>query len=216
MNPQRDALSEALHELAAEAPEASPELHARLGAAFLQHHARRRMKQRLAVAMALVACVAIWVYWPRPNGQVAMNQTVAPVSQTEQTSPIAAKTVQSAASEPKVLPKRVKPVEAPTVATSAMKPHVATRKVQELRNSTVEPPATTARSADFIALPTFDPAIPLGESRMIRMDLTGSALQLIGYPVDGQLLDRRIVTDVLVGQDGMPYAVRLVHARNVR
>ncbi len=72
------------------------------------------------------------------------------------------------------------------------------------------------QAGDFVALPTFDPAIPVGESRMVRVDMPGSALQLIGYPVDGQLLDRRILTDVLVGQDGMPYAVRLVNTRNVR
>jgi hypothetical protein len=74
-------------------------------------------------------------------------------------------------------------------------------------------PAITA--GDFIALPTFDPAVPVGESRMVRMDLPGSALQLIGYPVDGQLLDRLIVADVLVGEDGLPYAVRLVRTRNL-
>lgn len=66
-----------------------------------------------------------------------------------------------------------------------------------------------------MALPTFDPAVPVGESHMVRMNLSGSALQLMGYPVDGQLLDRHILTDVLVGQDGMPYAVRLVQVRNV-
>jgi hypothetical protein len=78
------------------------------------------------------------------------------------------------------------------------------------------PSPAPVETVDFVALPSFDPAIPVGESRMVRMDLPGSALQLIGYPVDGQLLDRRILTDVLVGQDGMPYAVRLVNTRNLR
>ena len=73
----------------------------------------------------------------------------------------------------------------------------------------------TIEAADFVALPSFDPAIPVGETHMVRMNLPGSALQLIGYPVDGQLLERHILTDVLVGQDGMPYAVRLVQTRNV-
>jgi len=83
------------------------------------------------------------------------------------------------------------------------------------RSHEVESPPAMVEAADFVALPSFDPAIPVGESRMVRMDLPGSALQLMGYPVEGQLLDHRIVTDVLVGQDGMPYAVRLVQARNV-
>jgi hypothetical protein len=69
-------------------------------------------------------------------------------------------------------------------------------------------------SSDFVALPTFDPSIPTGPSRVVRLDLPGSALQLIGYPVDEELLERRVLTDILVGQDGMPYAVRLVQTRS--
>jgi hypothetical protein len=217
MNPQRDALSEALHELAAEAPEASPELHARLDEAFLHHHSRRRLRNRAVVVMALIGAVAISVYWLRPHGEVAKSERLAPVSTTAQTSPIAAQTAQSPIPEPKLdLSKGVASVQRPIAIKTAVKPRTVPREVKQLRNNRAERPATGVESADFVALPTFDPAIPLGESRMIRMDLTGSALQLIGYPVDGQLLDRRIVTDVLVGQDGMPYAVRLVHARNVR
>ncbi len=71
-------------------------------------------------------------------------------------------------------------------------------------------------SGDFVALPTFDPAIPLGQSRMVRLDMPGSDLQLIGYPVNEQLLERRVLTDVLVGQDGVPYAVRLVQTQSTR
>jgi hypothetical protein len=76
-------------------------------------------------------------------------------------------------------------------------------------------PAVVA-AGDFVALPMFDPAIPIGQSRMVRLDLPGSALQLIGYPVDEELLERRVLTDVLVGQDGVPYAVRLVQTRTIR
>jgi hypothetical protein len=209
MNPQRDTLSEALREMAAASPEVSPELGARLTTAFARHHSQRRLRQQVAVVVALAACVAISVYWLRPRGQVAKIKMVEPATQTAQ-APSPAISL-----EPKgVVPENRGQSQAPPVAKAAVKPQVQPKQVAKPRNHAIEPPATD-ETGDFVALSTFDPAVPLGGSRMVRMDLSGSALQLIGYPVDGQLLDRRIVTDVLVGQDGMPYAVRLVQTRNV-
>jgi len=100
------------------------------------------------------------------------------------------------------------------VTSAAAKPRGRGKQLSKARDHSVEAPVVIA-AGDFIALPSFDSAVPLGDSRMVRVDLPGSALQLIGYPIDGQLLDRRIVADVLVGQDGLPYAVRLVNARNL-
>lgn len=212
MNPQRDAWSDALRELAATSPEASPELHARLGHAFAHHHARRRMRQRISVVLALAVCIGISVYWLRPHGQVAKVKFVEPAAQA----------AKAPAPVPQVVipqdPERPQP---PAVAKAAIKPRVHPKQADNLDSTAakvsnhVEPQPVAADTGDFVALSTFDPAIPIGESRMVRIDLPGSALQLIGYPVEGQLLDRRILTDVLVGQDGMPYAVRLVRTRNV-
>ena len=106
-------------------------------------------------------------------------------------------------------------VPAQQVAKVAVKPRAHNQPALEARKHSPELPVAAPEAGDFIALATFDPAIPPGPSRIVRVDMPGSALQLIGYPVDGQLLDRRILTDVLVGQDGMPYAVRFVQARNV-
>ena len=206
MNPKRDTLSEALRELASASPEASPELGARLSSAFARHHVQRRLRQRVAVLVALAACVVISVYWLRPRGQVAKIKMVERAAQTAQ-APSPAQQV--------IPPNAPRQPQAPAIAKAVVKSRVPPKEVAKPRNHAVEPPPATAETGDFVALSTFDPAVPLGESRMVRMDLPGSALQLIGYPVDGQLLDRRIVTDVLVGQDGMPYAVRLVQTRNV-
>jgi hypothetical protein len=156
--------------------------------------------------VALAACVAISAYWLRPHGEIGKVKVVEPAAQTAQ-APTPAPRV--------VAPENPQRTQEPAIAKAAAKPHMPTNQVKKPRNHAVEPAPDTAESGDFIALSTFDPAVPLGESRMVRMDLPGSALQLIGYPVDGQLLDRRIVTDVLVGQDGMPYAVRLVQTRNL-
>ena len=205
MNSQKDTLREALCELAAASPQASPELGARLGKAFARHHAGRRLRQRVAVAVGLAACLAISVVLLRSSKPTKTVKTVEPTVQNTTTPSPAQKTV---------VPETATQPEAPVVAKSAVKPGIQPKQVKKPRNHTVEPPVTV-EAGDFVALSTFDPAIPLGESRMVRMDLPGSALQLMGYPVEGQLLDRRIVTDVLVGQDGMPYAVRLVQARNI-
>lgn len=205
MPERRDTLPEALRDLAATSPQASADLGARLGEAFARHHARRRMRQRVALAVGLAACVAISIVLLRSSRQTKTAKTVETTVQNTTTPSPAQQTV---------VPETAKQAETPVVAKAAVKPRVHKEQVNKPRNQTVEPPAVV-ESEDFVALPSFDPAIPLGESRMVRMDLPGSDLQLIGYPVDGQLLDRRILTDVLVGQDGMPYAVRLVQTRNV-
>ena len=209
MNPQRDALSEALRELAAASPDASPELGVRLSSTFARHHAQRRLRQRVAALIAIAACVAISLYWLRPRGQVAKINVGAPAAQSTQAPP------PTISAEPKRVASDVPNVPAPSTARASVKPWVHAKSESKPLSHDLEAPSATVETADFVALPTFDPAIPVGDSHMVRMDLPGSALQLIGYPVEGQLLDRRILTDVLVGQDGMPYAVRLVQTRNV-
>jgi len=204
MNPEKDTLSEALRELAANSPQASQNLGANLQQAFARHHARRRLRQRTIVAVGLAACVAISVGLLRTGRQTRTAQTVTPSSQV----------AKAPLPEQKVAPPEGSKRGVQTIAKSAARPRIHKKEMNKPQSSRIEP-STTVEPGDFVALSTFDPAVPLGESRIVRMDLPGSALQLIGYPVEGQLLDRRIVTDILVGQDGMPYAVRLIQARNV-
>ena len=95
MNPQRHTLSESLRELAANSPQASPELGVRLRQAFARHHAQRRLRKRAVFAVSLAACLAIAVAWlrtgkqtqdvrkPGPPAQVAK----APVPQPEIVAP---------------------------------------------------------------------------------------------------------------------------------
>lgn len=206
MNPQIDTLSEALLELAGASPEASPELGARLREAFTLHHVQRRMRQRVAVAVGLAACLVVSILLLRSSNQTRRVKTIEPTVQNT-TTPTSERKV--------VAPESPRQTETTVIAKAAMKPQSLKKHVKKLRNHNIEALPATVVAVDFVALPTFDPAIPLGESHMVRMDLPGSALQLIGYPVEGQLLDRRILTDVLVGQDGMPYAVRLVQTSNV-
>ena len=204
MTVQRNTLSEALRELAATSPQASPVLGARLQEAFAQHHAQRRLRRRAAVAAGLAACLVTALAWLITAKQTREVRKLEPPAQVAKT---------PAPERQLVAPKLAQP-SAASVTGAATKPRGRRKQLSKARDHSVEAPVVIA-AGDFIALPSFDSAVPLGDSRMLRVDLPGSALQLIGYPIDGQLLDRRIVADVLVGQDGLPYAVRLVNARNL-
>jgi hypothetical protein len=213
MNPQRDTLSEALREMAAASPAASPELGARLSIAFARHHVQQRRRKRAGVVLGLAVCLAISIYWLRPHRAPETVKVTTPAPQTAQAPVQAPKMV---AAEDNVQAQFVASTGAKSKARANRTRNISEAQLKEPRTPDAEEPLATIEAGDFIALPTFDPTIPVGQSRIVRMNLPGSDLQLIGYPVDGQLLDRRIVTDVLVGQDGMPYAVRLVNTRNVR
>ena len=204
MNPQRHTLSESLRELAANSPQASPELGVRLRQAFARHHAQRRLRKRAVFAVSLAACLAIAVVWLRTSKQMQDVGKLEPSAQV----------AKAPVPQPEIVAPKIERPSTSLIAGAPVRPRVRAKQRSKTRGHSVEAaPAITA--GDFIALPSFDPAVPVGESRMVRMDLPGSALQLIGYPVDGQLLDRRIVADVLVGEDGLPYAVRLVKTRNL-
>jgi len=65
------------------------------------------------------------------------------------------------------------------------------------------------KSAGFVPLPGFDPNLPTGKLMIVRMELPGEALALVGLPAGETNSDHRILADVLVDEDGTPYAVRL-------
>ncbi len=52
--------------------------------------------------------------------------------------------------------------------------------------------------------------------KMVRVDLPGRALRLVGYPVSEEIADRRVIADVLLTQDGTPYALRLIQNLRVK
>jgi hypothetical protein len=48
-------------------------------------------------------------------------------------------------------------------------------------------------------------------ARLVRLQMPGSALSLVGMPVRQDAADRQFVADVLLAQDGTPFALRLVN-----
>ncbi len=202
MNPPEESLGKALRELAAASPQgAPPELGARLGDAFARHHARRR-RRRMALALSVAACLVVWLAWwglsRRPR------QATAAKAQPLAVQPAPAGPAAQANAPATAQPASVARVVRPQMRTSR-KPRTKARVAAR------RPHAMAAN--DFVALPPFDPAIPIRNPRIVRVELPGSALQLVGYPVDEELLRRRVLTDMLVGQDGVPYAVRLIESR---
>jgi hypothetical protein len=199
MNLPNNRMSQALRELAAESPQgAPPELSARLHAAFARHHRVRRQK-RAAFVIGIAAVLAL-------SGMVLRMSK--PAHLQVQAPPPAPANVQPSA------PQQAKPAE-PVAAThdsgASIQPK---RRVGSNRRAPLASGPSVA-TGDFIALSSFDPAIPLGQARIVRMELPGAALRRAGFPVNAELMQQPVVTDVLVGQDGRPYAARLVQTRMV-
>lgn len=200
MNSPNNRMSQALRELAAESAQgAPPELSARLNAAFARHHRVRRQK-RAALVIGIAAALALSMmvlHISKPSRLQVQAPSPAPANvqpsgasqQTKSTEPVVTKHDSVAAIQPK------KRAGANRRAMAASAPSVVT--------------------GDFIALSSFDPAIPLGQARIVRMELPGAALRRAGFPVNAELMQQPVVTDLLVGQDGRPYAARLVQTRMV-
>ena len=62
----------------------------------------------------------------------------------------------------------------------------------------------------FVALPSFAFETPGEQLRVIRVEMPVSSLRMLGARVNDELSTRRIVTDLLVGDDGTPYAFRII------
>jgi hypothetical protein len=186
IDPQSDVrLTEALRRLGASSPQtAPPELGAGLLTEFRRYHARRRWI-RCAATAALAACVLM-----------AAQLLIRTPSHPRPDSGV----VTVAA------PQISKQISGKTVA-----PHAAALPTPTtVKHSSTKPKAPTAPTREFVALPAYDPAIPIDELRVVRVRLPASALWQMGAPLNSDTADRRMLADFVVGQDGTPYAVRLL------
>ena len=66
-------------------------------------------------------------------------------------------------------------------------------------------------TGEFMALPSYDPAVPVDSVRVVRLQIPGRELNLVGIPVRQDAAEKEFLADVLVAQDGTPYALRLVN-----
>ena len=67
---------------------------------------------------------------------------------------------------------------------------------------------TTEMVTDFF--PLMDPAPPFDRGEILRVQLPATAMQAVGLPVSDDHLADQIQADVLVGEEGLPRAIRFV------
>jgi hypothetical protein len=182
-NQRDEKLSAALRELAScSRQSASSELAITLKDAFRHHHARRRRALRVRIVLVSLCIAALAGSFLLKKPPVRNN--------SEGTTAI----------------RTIPPLEViPPPELSA--------------SQTRLPPETSAKSrknqanpSGFWTLPSVD-LIPAGDQlRVVRMELRAEDLRLVGAPVTDAIARHRVTADFVVGQDGTPYAVRLVQA----
>jgi hypothetical protein len=189
-------LQRVLRSLSASLPADAPsEIGETVAGAFRRHHARRRAMRRTGLA-------AVFFVVFLPAALLLMRkQPAGPHSAGPHPGGSAVvKAPDFSSASPSVTP----PV-APVATASAAKPR------GKKFSST---PAARQSAEDvgngFVVLPSADQAVRGEELRVIRLELTGRALQVVGAPVSEAIADRRVLADFVVGQDNTPYAVRLV------
>jgi len=178
-------VGESLRALAAadRSKEAPPEVEMRVMAAFR----RRRRFRALGNAVSVVAAAAVVLAFGisfrmhrHPETQVTRKPAALPAT----TSPTDL------------------PVPKPVVSAVKTIPEPAPRAILQER------PETQETVTDFI--PLLDPAPPFERGELLRVNLPASAMRAVGIPVaEDHLLDR-VQADVLVGEEGLPRAIRFV------
>jgi hypothetical protein len=181
-----ERLSAALRELAASSGQGpSPELGVMLKDAFRHHHVRRRRRLLRTHLALLTICLAAL------TGSLLLWKTPT----QNPSAPVA--TIQTIPPEQVVYPREV------TVSK-------AERSAPRRRSSSDSP---KPKRNEFVALPSFDMLPASDELRVVRLELPGEDLRLVGAPVTEELARRRVTADFVVGHDGTAYAVRYVQAK---
>jgi hypothetical protein len=208
MNPSEEKLSKALRELAAISPQEAPaEVGMMLVGAFRRHH-RRRYQAQIASVVAVAACLVLFIGWFWTQKRADSNTAVIPPPQTVQ---------QPATSQVASTPQGGSTGAEGATPVQAQARHSRRSGSRPLRRSAPSQAVHAAQPPveQFVVLPFFDPDVPVGQSRMVRLEVPGASLRLVGYPVDEELAERRVVTDILLAQDGTPYAMRLVRTKAI-
>jgi len=211
MNPGDDPIHATLRRIAHSAPQgASAETGRALMREFRAHHARRR-RGRLLRTVALGACAAAAIAFAAP----IVNFVKRPAA------PAASRTVGAtvaAMESARVIPVAEEPAREPAPAAGATGrvARAASRTPASVPLSPAPLPGDAgpeaAGAGDFVLLPSFDPSLPAGPLQVVRLEMPGTDLNLIGIPVNESVSGLRVVADVMIGYDGRPYAVRLVRA----
>jgi hypothetical protein len=198
-----DQLSKALQRLATASRQqgAPPELGEMLKGEFHRRHVRRR-RTRMIGLIGMAACLSIFaLLLLSRKSPVSVPDVKNPVETTRALQPSQSQGSlnQGSLNRGPLNHGSQNPVE-PTPGPTA-----ATARAQRARPVTPEP-----ADDEFFALPSYDPAMTANDWQIVRLELTGAELRMVGAPVTEELADRRVRADFLIGRDGTPYGVRLV------
>ncbi len=185
---------------------ASPQVEHSLRAAFLsqtkvssQRHrslpARRWPQQALLAAAAILLLVLL-------AGTIRQWLQADQAPQTTVTLPT------PEPEEPDSQPERVSPTGPPERTTERQFAGGTRRK-----RSGIRPKATTSEDeAEFIVLANENQLVPLESGQVLRVEIPASALISMGLRITTEDVSKPVLADLLVGQDGLPRAIRFVRA----
>jgi hypothetical protein len=190
--PLQEGLDKALRRLREDvATQAAPDaLESRLLASFQNHHVAVRQRQRrwmwapAAIAAALV--VAVVSRMPAP---VKVEAPAIPLASVPVPAPVVDGT--------------------PVVQTKSPKPGLPSKRRGK---RATKQPLSLAKSKpapepqEFMEIPYAPPFTPYDEGHVLRVNMAGSSVRRMGIPV----LTDRVQADLVVGNDGLPRAIRLV------
>ena len=185
-----DRLSKALRRLAQEsARNAPPDLGSALAGTFRRHHRQRRLKNSAIIVLA-IGCLlfTVW-FFPKSTATptTAQNTTKEPAVTSAGASAVSKDT-------------KIERKERQQARVASR--HQASREKTQV--ATLEP-------GDFLPLPSYDPSVAANRDlQIIRVRMPIQDLRLVGAPVNAAMPNRQVLADFVVGQDGTPYAVRLI------
>jgi hypothetical protein len=198
MNDSGNLLSDGIKHLAASPPEEAPRrIAANLEIAFRRHHLRRkriRVMKFTAIAALLLLSAVSWMRWRiAPHGGQGSAQVL-------QSSAPAAHDSTAGAYPAPAMPTPVLPNTAPPRQRTAL-----------ARQRSFTADHHHSAGGKFIFMPGVDPETPAGSLIVVRVELPTSALGLVGLPASGDSSQDRVLADILMDQDGTPYAIRIAN-----
>jgi len=111
-----------------------------------------------------------------------------------------------------------RPEAVPTQAPPATPTPVPTRRLRRARTALAvrqdrgAAPRDTPRRQEMVTdfYPLLNPAPPLERGQILRVNVPASVMQSVGFPVAEDRLTEPVQADVLLGEEGLPRAIRFV------
>jgi hypothetical protein len=101
-------------------------------------------------------------------------------------------------------------LNARTVEAPMTSPASASEEPSDSRVAQPQMAAIDDAASDFVPLPYAGDPMLAGSGAVVRVEMTGAMLQLLGFPITGESSARRVQADLVLGQDGFARAIRFV------